>query len=119
VTSGENNFNIQFLNLNVTQHLYSFIYYLCAVILTSKSIIFRDKLDTFVFAQCVDNKAKEKQLRFSSLLEYDLRVIQRLDYCLTLAVCVAGNSVSVRFPIRVAIVLFTPVSQSKDIAAEE
>jgi len=37
--------------------------------MTSKSIIFRDKLDTFVFAQCVDNKAKEKQLRFRPLLE--------------------------------------------------
>jgi len=57
------------------QVLYSFIYYLDAVILTTKSIISRDKLDTFVFAQCVDNKVKEKQLRFRSLLEYDLRVL--------------------------------------------
>lgn len=68
--------------------------------------------------QCVDNTAKEKQLRFRSLLEYDLRVLQRLDYCLTLAVRAVGNSVSVRFPIRVAIVLFNPVSESIDIAAD-
>jgi len=66
----------------------------------------------------VDNIAKGKQLRFRPLLEYDLRVLQRLDYCLTLAVCAAGNSVSVRFPIRVTIVLFNPVSESKDIADE-
>lgn len=64
------------------------------------------------------NIAKEKQLRFRSFLEYDLLVLQRLDYCLTLAVRAAGNSVSVRFPIRVAIVLFNAMSESMDIAAD-
>jgi hypothetical protein len=54
-------------------YMYIFIYYLYAVILTSISIIFRDKLDTVIFAQCVhmDNKAKESQLRFRPLLDYD------------------------------------------------